>query len=250
LTKLIQQKDLSLQLNPKNVDCPFISTLRIYKKMTREERLVFCKKCLKRQMDFQQGLLCSLTGEKAIFEGDCSSYERDLAVKEQVYVAADTHPIALINSLSIEKLALFKEEQNLNLAIGTGIMAGILGAVIWGLITVTTGYQIGYMAIAIGAGVGFTMRYFGKGVDQIYGILGAIIAVTSCFIGNFFSIIGFAANSENLNYFNTFLQFDYAYFFPLMSETFSLMDVLFYAFAGYQGYKFSFRNINEEELNT
>lgn len=204
---------------------------------------------MKRKMDFQQGLLCSLTNEKATFEGECPDYERDLAVKEQMYVENDSvHPVEIINRLSTEKLASFKEEQNLNLAIGTGIMAGIIGAILWGAITVATNYQIGYMAIAIGAGVGFTMRHFGNGIDQIFGIIGALIAIASCFIGNFFSLIGFFANATEFSYLEAFLQFDYAYFFPLMKESFSFIDLLFYGFAGYEGYKFSFRVISQEEL--
>ena len=111
-----------------------------------------------------------------------------------------------------------------------------------------TNFQIGYMAIAIGAGVGIAMRYFGKGIDQIFGVLGAAIAVFSCFIGNFFSVIGFYANAESLDFFETLLLFDYAYFFPVMSETFGFMDIVFYGIAGYEGYKFSFRTFTEADV--
>ncbi len=45
--------------------------------MTREERLRFCKLCKNRKMDFQQGLLCNLTGKHADFEGSCSKFYPD-----------------------------------------------------------------------------------------------------------------------------------------------------------------------------
>jgi hypothetical protein len=45
--------------------------------MTREERLVFCKKCKNRHLDFNKGLLCQLTGKEADFEGECPSFEID-----------------------------------------------------------------------------------------------------------------------------------------------------------------------------
>jgi hypothetical protein len=50
--------------------------------MTREEQLRYCKKCTNRKMDMKQGLLCSLTGEKAAFEGRCPDYDLDEQVKQ------------------------------------------------------------------------------------------------------------------------------------------------------------------------
>lgn len=146
----------------------------------------------------------------------------------------------------LEKLRL---EQNLPIALLGAIATGIAGAIIWGAITVATNYQIGYMAIAIGAGVGIVMRFLGKGIDQIFGISGAIIAVLSCFLGNFFSVIGFYANEQGIGYIETLQAFDFNYFIPVMKETFNFMDILFYGFAAYEGYKFSFRIITQEDIN-
>lgn len=216
--------------------------------MTREDQLTFCKKCTNRKMDMQQGLICSLTGEKANFENECPDFNLDESVKIELN---DSEPLeqgevkAKLSSEILEKLRL---EQNLPIAILAGIGTGLIGAILWGLITVTTNYQIGYMAIAIGAGVGFSMRYIGKGIDQIFGIAGGVIAVLSCFIGNFFSVIGFYANAESLEFLETLLLFDYSYFFPVMTETFSFMDIIFYGIAGYEGYKFSFRTFTEADI--
>lgn len=46
--------------------------------MTREQHLVFCKKCTNRKIDFQRGLLCGLTNEMAAFENTCLSYVEDI----------------------------------------------------------------------------------------------------------------------------------------------------------------------------
>ena len=48
--------------------------------MTREEHLVFCKKCKNRYLDFNKGLLCKLTEKPAAFEGECPSFENDSTV--------------------------------------------------------------------------------------------------------------------------------------------------------------------------
>ena len=88
-----------------------------------------------------------------------------------------------------------------------------------------------------------------KGVDQIFGISGAIIAVLSCALGNLLSIVGFAAEYGDLSYFDALAQVDYSVLFEIMAESFSFMDVVFYGIAAYEGYKFAFRAFTQEEIN-
>ena len=99
------------------------------------------------------------------------------------------------------------------------------------------------MALGVGAAVGFTMRFAGNGIDQIFGLSGAIIAILSCVFGNFFTIIGFFAAEEGYGFFELLFSFDFSLFFPLMAETFGIMDLLFYAIAAAEGYKFAFREV-------
>ena len=49
--------------------------------MTREEQLIFCKKCLNRKMNMEQGLICNITGQKANFENECIDFKIDKTVK-------------------------------------------------------------------------------------------------------------------------------------------------------------------------
>jgi len=216
--------------------------------MTREEHLAFCKKCTNREMDLKQGLICSLTKEKANFINDCRDYNLDSTYEKRFDDTEELHNHVVKSIISDDILEKLKQEQNYLLGLIIGITVGLLGALLWGMLTVATGYQIGYMALAIGAGVGLSIRYAGKGVDQIFGITGASIAILSCLLGNFFSIIGTIANLENLEYLETFMLFDYSLLISVMKETFSVMDILFYGIAGFEGYKFAFRGFTEKEL--
>ncbi|WP_396601421.1 hypothetical protein [Algibacter sp. R77976] len=216
--------------------------------MTREEQLKFCKKCTKRELDMKIGLICNLTGEIANFENECKTFELDNTVVERIDDEEPVEHNQVIQKLSEKDIERFKSEQNYPKALITGILVGLLGAILWGTITVATGYQIGYMAIAIGAGVGISMRFLGNGIDQIFGITGGIIAIISCFLGNFFSIIGFAANEEGLGYMEILSMVDYSLVPSIMMETFSPMDLFFYAIAAYEGYKFAFRTFTEKDL--
>jgi len=145
----------------------------------------------------------------------------------------------------IEKLKL---EQNLPMALMAGLGASLIGALLWATITVVTEYQIGYMAIAVGFMVGYAVRYLGKGLDQIYGIIGAVFALLGCLMGNFFSIVGFAANELGLGYLEALNSIDLGVIPEIMGDTFSPIDILFYGIAIYEGYKFAFRPITEEEI--
>ena len=148
-------------------------------------------------------------------------------------------------NLYMEKIKL---EQNLPMGLFGGFAAALTGAIIWAVITVVTEYQIGYMAIAIGFLVGYSVRVFGKGVSTVFGIMGAGFALLGCIMGNFFSLIGFFANAEGLGYFEILGMIDFTLVPQLMIESFNPMDVLLYGIAIYEGYKFSFRQLTDQEI--
>ncbi len=145
-------------------------------------------------------------------------------------------------------LEQLKLEQNLSNGIAAGLGAAILSAALWAVITVLTGYQIGYMALAVGFFVGYAVRYAGKGLDNSFGIAGGALALLGCVLGNFFSIVGFISEAEGLGYFDTLSRINFGMVPQLMTETFSVMDLLFYGIAVYEGYKFSFRQVSEADI--
>jgi len=216
--------------------------------MTRQEHLKFCKTCTNRDMDLKVGLICKLTGRIADFEGECESYNLDQAAVANINDEVELEGSEITNQISEQTLEKLKSEQSLPAAIFAGIFIGVIAAIAWAAITVATNMKIGIVAIAIGAAVGLGMRFFGKGIDPLFGISGAIIAIVSCVFGDILSIIGFVANEAQLGYFETLLRFDYSQIFNIMSEIASPMDLIFYAIAAFEGYKFSFRQFTQKDL--
>ena len=200
-------------------------------------------------MDNKQGLVCQLTGEKATFQNECPDFNFDENVKPVTLpIREDQETGIAAESVPADILERLKMEQNLPAAIITGLVIGVAGAILWAIITVSTGFQIGYMAIAIGAGVGYGMRYLGKGIDPIFGFAGAASALFGCLLGNFLSIVGFTAEVEGWSIIETLSYVDYSYIPKIMADTFSPMDLVFYGIALYEGYRFSFRVITNEDL--
>ena len=77
-----------------------------------------------------------------------------------------------INQLSLSK-------QNLPVAAVAGLAAAVIGGIAWALLTINTGYQIGYMAVGVGFLVGFAVR-LGNGIDKIFAYTGALLALPGC----------------------------------------------------------------------
>lgn len=133
-----------------------------------------------------------------------------------------------------------RENQNLVLGLSAGVVAAVTGAVIWALITVATNYQIGWMAVGVGFLVGYAIRFFGKGVDQVFGIAGAVIALLGCVAGNFLTVVIVVAQQEQMGVTAVLARLTPGIIAALLKETFQPMDLLFYGIAVYEAYKFSF----------
>lgn len=128
-------------------------------------------------------------------------------------------------------------EKKLLLGGFAGLAAAIIGAIIWAVVTVTTKYQIGFMALGVGALVGFAMR-IGNG-GKSFSILAALLALFGCILGNYFSLLGFASTEQHVGFFTMMHDVDPAKVLSAMWEDLMSMSIVFYALAAYEAYKFS-----------
>lgn len=142
-----------------------------------------------------------------------------------------------------------REEQNLLLGALSGAAAALVGAVAWAAITYLTSYQIGWMAIGVAFLVGWAMRTFGKGVDKLFGVTGAALALLGCLAGNLFMLAALIAREETASIVEVLMimVLSPVAVIELLAATFSPIDLLFYALALYYGYRYSFRQITQAE---
>jgi hypothetical protein len=142
-----------------------------------------------------------------------------------------------------------QEEQNFSLGIIAGGAAALIGAAIWAGISYATGSQFMWIAIGVAILVGWSVRQFGRGMDSIFGIVGAGLALASSLLGNFLSIIALVAQDTQtpLTEVLYYLLNNPAEGLELLIGFFSPIDLLFYAFAAYYGYRYSIRQMTKEE---
>jgi hypothetical protein len=118
--------------------------------------------------------------------------------------------------------------------------AALVGALIWSLITITTDYKIGFAAIGIGLLVGKAVENFGGG-DARLPIPAALIALVGCVIGDLFTDIHFLATAADLSdaHVANLVLSSPSLAWDLYKAGFEAMDLIFYAIAAYEGFRFA-----------
>jgi hypothetical protein len=162
-------------------------------------------------------------------------------IASAVRVSAASSGIEAASPIEVEA------DSNFPAALLGGLVAAFAGAVVWAVITVTAKVQIGFMAIGVGFLVAWAVRTLGKGHTQLYGIIGGAFALLGCVLGNLLSACGFVATARGESVVSITLS---ALSTPslavnLLRATFDGMDLLFYAIAVYEGYKYSRRPLTQ-----
>jgi hypothetical protein len=127
-----------------------------------------------------------------------------------------------------------------------GLVAAAVGAGLWAVVTVVTGYQIGWMAVGVGFLVGIAVRAAGKGTTTAFGVLGAVLALGGCLVGNLLTGCIVLARELGVSLPALFARLTPEMTMELMTAMFSPIDLLFYALAIWQGYKFSIVGADRE----
>jgi hypothetical protein len=131
--------------------------------------------------------------------------------------------------------------ENVPLVLVVGLAAMLAGAVLWALVTVITHLELGLMAIAVGFIVGLGIQKVRKYPNTNFGVLGAVLALAGCLLGNAFSFVAIAAQHSSAPFIDTVVNVNVAGLFSVMADNFEAMDLLFYAIAIYEGFKFASR---------
>ena len=160
-----------------------------------------------------------------------------------------TQPPVEIDQIRLQQHRMeVRDNQNLAMGVLGGIGAAALGAWVWAMVAYYTDYQIGWMAIGVGFLVGYSVRQFGKGVDTSFGVIGAVFSLAGCLAGNLLTVCVFIAKEEGVEVTAVLSQLDFETAVEMLVETFNPMDILFYGFALYYGYRNSFYRISDEKL--
>lgn len=130
-----------------------------------------------------------------------------------------------------------------------GLVSGLLGALLWGLVTYFSHLIIGYFAIGLGIMVGFAVKAFGKGSGTHFALIGGAYALMSCFLGMLFCLLFFAAASEKIPFTQILFMVDYGEIAKIYFQAFEVIDIVFYAIAFATAFKISLNPLKRDELD-
>ncbi len=129
---------------------------------------------------------------------------------------------------------------NLVLATLGGLVAALVGAVLWAALVGATHLKIGYAAVGVGFLVGWTMRAVGKGHSPTYGYVGAVLALLGCVVGDVLSDCVAVAEHVGRPTLDIVSHLTPALAANLLQAGFRPLDALFYIFAAMAGYRNAF----------
>ncbi len=138
-------------------------------------------------------------------------------------------------------VAKLRAEQNFGMALAAGIGAAIAGAALWAGVTVTTHYELGLMSVVVGVIVGKAVRGAGRGIDKQFGYAGAACALFGSVLGTFLSDVGILAEHQGVPFGEIMGRMNADFAIKMFTTLFQPVDVLFYAIAVYEAYRFSFK---------
>jgi len=133
-----------------------------------------------------------------------------------------------------------EKKGNFALALLAGIIAAILGAGLWMAVEVGLQMKIGFVAIAIGALVGFAIRLAGHGGSALYGVLGAVLTLVGCLGGEILTVL-YTASSPQQSMLDLARTTDYVSLIQIIFTKMDPIGYLIYGIGIFEGYKLSIK---------
>jgi hypothetical protein len=132
----------------------------------------------------------------------------------------------------------------LALGVAVGTLAALAGAVLWTVLVVVTGYELGLASVAIGFLVGQAIAST-RSTHRALPAIGALLALSGCLIGNVLTDAHFFGQVSG---WGTFEALTKMISHPdlgrqVLDAGFEPIDVVFWAIAAYEGYKLTARGI-------
>ncbi|MGW8315641.1 MAG: hypothetical protein ACWGNV_08580, partial [Bacteroidales bacterium] len=237
--------------------------------MTREERLMICGKCLHRTLDFENGYLCNLTGRVGEFKNECKEFVRDGTVTDSIKLK-ETKPRErppLIREpvqkkaekdeksgkspakrkLSKEARKKLRRYQSFLYALTGGIIVTIAAAIGWSVAAGLTSFPVIYLSLGLGLLVGLAVRFFGAGINRMFGLLGAILTFAGCLLGSYLIQEGIPDRVAVVGFREALAFLRPELIVHSIKEPYVPQDLLFYGLAVVLAYFLSIRRIGSKK---
>ena len=207
---------------------------------TKDELLVIMRKQEEYEPEFIEMVKLMLYEKFDIAAEEFDSDGRDMQ-EELTTLSIETDPSAQHQIDKQKQGSTLKDV----LALFAGVFSGIFLSIIWAKITIVSNYQISWMAIFVGVVIGMVVRQISQRQSLLLAALSAIIASMTCILGDFFANVGFLAEAESMEYFETLAAVDPAYYFEI-----AFINLDFYVIAAIIAFGICNKDEKEDSVGT
>jgi len=99
--------------------------------------------------------------------------------------------------------------------------------------------RLGFLAIGVGAGVGWAVRHYGRGRREVFGLVAILCALLDCAVGDILGGCALLAQSADVPFSKVLTSFSGKAFAEILHLMFSPKDALFYLIALFTSYKYA-----------
>ncbi len=145
-------------------------------------------------------------------------------------------------------IARLRDNQNLGGALAGGLLGAVAGAALWAVITALTKFHIGWEVIGVGLLTGFGVRTLGRGVDPIFGYIGAVFTLFGIVLGRILSAMVFVAADQHIPYWELASRMTINEAWVILTARLAVVQLLFFGAVIYYGYRASFHRAGEQQL--
>jgi len=120
-----------------------------------------------------------------------------------------------------------------------GILASFVAAIVFALYPFLFGIQLEFLAIGVGFIVGFAISKFSRRKNHILGIIGAVLSLVSCVMGDVLSAVAIYSYQNNAPFFEIIASLNFSTITNILFQIVGIENILFYLIAMLIGYALS-----------
>ena len=157
----------------------------------------------------------------------------------ELEAAPEIDPVKLQHYIDIQR-----SRQYLPYAVAAGLIGAAAAAAAWLGVTAVTNMRIAWMAAGVGLLVGAMVRLSGRGIDWIFGVVGAILTLAGCVAGKLLSGCWLvASHTQEAGFLDIVAALSPEFALKILGDLYSPVDLLFHGIGLAAGFLFSYRRI-------
>ncbi len=169
--------------------------------------------------------------------------------EEQKNLPEDSEPTFEVDKADFSKhWQYLKKRENLLMGTLSSVGTAVIILIIWIVIMRLTSYKVGWMALAAGFGIGYSMLYFGKGVSPHFGIIAGAISFPTWLLGNFFTAAIIFSRIKHVGFMTLLSHVDFSMISIFLKAVIGPVDYILCAAAVYAAYYIGFKRVVPDSI--